>query len=97
MSVTYTHDLAVKAGKYTVNGEEKTRWLNIGRVLRYDDGGTCLKLDCLPVGLPEWEGWVSVFKKRDKNAATPQPQPNPQGGNVGNPTSQNGFDKDIPF
>ncbi len=67
MSATPTHDLCVKQGEYIDrNGEQKGRWLTIGTVFRHDDGGTSIKLDCVPVGSPDWNGWVSVFKRKPR-------------------------------
>jgi hypothetical protein len=69
MAATPTHDLCIKTRTYSdrTTGEEKAAWLKIGTVFKHDDGGTSIKLDCVPVGLPGWEGWVSVFKKQDKD------------------------------
>ncbi len=67
MATTPSHDLCIKTGEYTDrNGEQKGRWLTIGTVFRHDDGGSSIKLDCLPVGIPEWSGWVSVFKRKPR-------------------------------
>lgn len=64
MSAQPTHDLAIKTGEYRDSqGQTKGRWLKIGSVFRHDDGGTSIKLDAVPVGLPEWQGWVSVFPR----------------------------------
>jgi hypothetical protein len=87
MSTTATHDLCIKTGEYTDrNGEQKGRWLTIGTVFRYDDGGSSIKLDCLPVGVPDWHGWVSVFKKkpREEQAPSADYQAPPQGGRYPN-------------
>lgn len=80
MSTTPTHDLCIKTGEYTDrNGEQKGRWLTIGTVFRHDDGGSSIKLDCFPVGVPDWSGWVSVFKKKPREEQSGQqfqaPQP----------------------
>ena len=59
-----THDLAIKTGEYQDRqGQKKGRWLRIGAVVRHDDGGTSIKLDAVPVGLPGWDGWVNVFPR----------------------------------
>jgi len=77
MSAQPTHDLAVKVGEYTdrQSGERKARWQRVGTVFRHDDGGTSIKLDCLPIAA-EWSGWVSVFKRepREENAPHRQSQ-----------------------
>lgn len=77
MSARPTHDLVIKVGEYDdrETGETKARWLTIGTVFRHDEGGTSIKLDCLPVGLPDWNGWVSVFPRdRDGRGTGGQPQ-----------------------
>ena len=75
MSARPTHDLVIKVGEYNdrETGETKARWLTIGTVFRHDEGGTSIKLDCLPVGLPEWNGWVSVFPRGDAAQQRRQP------------------------
>lgn len=75
MSTTATHDLCIKTGEYTDrNGEQKGRWLNIGTVFRHDDGGTSIKLTALPIGVPDWQGWVSVFKREPREDGRQGPQ-----------------------
>jgi len=106
MSARPTHDLSIKTGEYTdrQTGEQKARWLRIGSVFRHDDGSTSIKLDCLPLGLPDWNGWVNVFPREDlpagqarrrdevptRNAAPPRSTPRP-------PQSEPAWSDDIPF
>ena len=69
-----THNLCVKAGEYTTHdGQQKNRWQKIGSVFRHDDGGTSIKLECMPVGLPDWEGWVSVFPREQQDMSDNAP------------------------
>jgi len=97
---TVTHDLVVKTGTYTdrTTGEIKNRFKNIGFVMKHDDGGSSIKLECLPVGVPNWDGWVSVFKKDDQKGAGGQ-----QGGNRPAQRQQQAVpqreagDDDVPF
>ena len=84
MGAQPTHDLTIKTGEYNdrQTGETKGRWLKIGTVFRHDDGGTSIKLDCLPVGLPDWNGWVNVFPRTDQQgngAQAPRAQHNGNG------------------
>ena len=66
MAARPTHDLAVKTGEYQDRqGQTKGRWQRIGTVFRHDDGGTSIKLDCVPVGIPDWDGWVNVFRREE--------------------------------
>jgi hypothetical protein len=89
-----THDLAIKTGEYTdyASGQPKGRWLRVGTVFKHDNGGISIKLDCLPTGLPEWEGWISVFRREERNseAARQTAAPPPD-------TGRPDFDDDIPF
>ena len=50
----------VANGKYMKDGQEKTRYLTVGKLLQRDDGSVCLKLDALPVG-GDFTGWVSFY------------------------------------
>ncbi|MEO5344106.1 MAG: hypothetical protein H7842_12365 [Gammaproteobacteria bacterium SHHR-1] len=105
-----THDLAIKTGEYQdASGQTKGRWQRIGTVFRHDDGGTSIKLDCIPVGLPDWNGWVSVFKREDRTGQGQGQYPGQgQGQSYGQgprptgpaPAPQPGYagiDDDIPF
>lgn len=111
MSARPTHDLVIKTGEYAdrETGEIKSRWLTIGTVFKHDDGGTSIKLDCVPVGLPDWQGWVSVFPRRQHGSDFQAP-PNHTRRNSQNPGRSNNsrqgartaeprqdFDDDIPF
>ena len=80
-----THNLCVKAGEYTTHdGQQRNRWQRIGLVFKHDDGGTSIKLECMPLGLPDWDGWVSVFPRdQAQNTADTAPvnsQTRPQQG-----------------
>ncbi len=111
MAARPTHDLAVKTGEYQDrNGQTKGRWQRIGTVFRHDDGGTSIKLDCLPVGIPEWDGWVNVFKREEAGqgaqtetgpqrgfGGTGYHQARAQGRASGPPPAPEDFDDDIPF
>lgn len=65
---TATHDLVVKNGEYQdrESGETKARWLNVGTLFTHDDGGVSIKLDCFPVGVPEWQGWIKAYPKKPR-------------------------------
>ncbi|MGB2191000.1 MAG: hypothetical protein ACPH3A_00400 [Luminiphilus sp.] len=78
-----THNLKVPGGTYEQDGQEKTRWLTIGGLLKEGDK-TKIKLDTIPVG--EFDGWVQCFPVEDNpNYGAPQ-------SNAGQP-----FDDKIPF
>lgn len=57
--------LVVAAGNYTVQGQEKTRWIEIGRVLKAPNGYK-VKLDTIPVG---WNGWAEMVDIEPRQAA----------------------------
>lgn len=63
-----THDLVIKNGEYQdhMSGETKARWLNVGTLFTHDDGGVSIKLDCFPVGVPEWQGWIKAYPKKPR-------------------------------
>ena len=95
MSAKPTHDLLVKSGEYTDrNGETKTRWLKIGTMFSHAGGGTSIKLEAMPVGLSDWDGWVSVFEKRDQDQQPAQRRPAQHQRSA---PAAGGFGDDIPF
>jgi hypothetical protein len=113
MSTHPTHDLAIRTGEYADRhtGQTKGRWLRIGTVFRHDDGGTSIKLDAIPLGIPDWQGWVSVFP-RNQPAGQGRSQPPAQGPQINGfanarqaqapmppqaPGAYQDFDDEIPF
>lgn len=58
---TKTHNLSIKTGTYMKDGKEKGRYLNIGSLFSHQEGGVSIKLDCVPVGLKDWDGWVNAW------------------------------------
>lgn len=68
-----THNIVV-GSSYTKDGEEKTRWTNIGVLMTGEKNGkrrTVIKLNTIPVG--EWDGFASVFpidREKDGNTST---------------------------
>ena len=84
MPMKRTHTLKVAGGTYKKDGQEKTRWLTIGGLLR-DGDKIKLKLDAVPVG--EFNGWVEVFPVEENPSYGVAPQ-----SNAGDP-----FDDDIGF
>jgi len=102
-----THDLVVKTGTYVDgNGEIKGRYKNIGFVMNHDDGGTSIKLECLPIGFPNWDGWISLYKKDYQKQGSTEVSPVIQGQHPSPPMATNQYpdapiapiqDDDIPF
>lgn len=54
-------------GSYTDNqGNEKKRYVNVGTLFQYDDGGFALKLDSIPVN--GWNGFISFYDIEAKDS-----------------------------
>ena len=69
---TKKYDLAVPIAKYNVNGQEKTRWENIGSVMSGDKGPyIMLKATFNPAAIQRKEGSeyivISLFKPNNDN------------------------------
>ena len=61
---------SASTGTYTDNqGNEKKRWVNVGTLFKYDDGGLSLKIESLPVG-GQWNGFISFFDIEDKQGGS---------------------------
>jgi hypothetical protein len=99
-----THDVVASIGTYKdrQTGEEKKRYLTVGKYFIDDDGRQSIKLDALPVG-PEWSGWLSLYPVKDRDGNSPRQStaapparretartPEPSGGDEGR-------DETIPF
>lgn len=60
---------ACVTGTYTDrDGNEKKRYVNVGTLFQYEDGGFALKLDSIPVG-QGWNGFVSFFDIKARDGA----------------------------
>ena len=70
-------DIAAKTGSYTVNGETKGRWKNVGGLMQDDKGGQFIMLDRSfnPAGIPFKEGGdsilLSLFDPKDSKQSSP--------------------------
>lgn len=63
--MTPIKDAVAAVGSYTDRqGNEKKRFVRVGTLFQYDDGGMALKIDSLPVG-EGWNGFVSFFDRKD--------------------------------
>jgi len=96
-----THDLAVKTGTYQKDGQEKGRYINIGSVMKNENGAfLILNRTFNPAGVPNPENregvMVSLFPVKDNNQHPQQqaPQQQRQSSDQG---FNNNFDSDIPF
>ena len=63
-------------GKYTDSqGQEKNRYITVGKAFLRDDKSVCIKLDSVPVG-GEFNGWLNLYdldEDRQAPAAAPAP------------------------
>ena len=70
-TVSKTMDAVIVTGEYTdQQGQPKKRYMNIGTLFVYQDGGMSLKLDAVPVG----NGNISFYDKKPKGQQQPQAQ-----------------------
>ena len=64
-------------GKYTdANGNEKNRYITVGRAFIRDDKSVSIKLDSVPLG-PEFSGWLNLYDLDEDRQAAPAPAPAP--------------------
>lgn len=74
MAMKRTHDAVYGGEKYTDReGNEKTRFINVGSLFERDDGSLTLKLESIPVG---FNGWINFYvpKPKDGQASGQQRQ-----------------------
>ena len=65
------YEVTAVTGKYTDNnGQEKSRYLNIGAVIETKNG-LMLKMESVPVG---WDGWAYLNEPRPREDAPQQHQ-----------------------
>jgi len=103
------YDLAVKTGEYTVQGQTKGRYENVGAVMQSDDGGKFIMLKRVfnPAGVPDLSGrnsdsiLLSMFPPKDGEQPHAQPQQRqaaPQQQAIASSSAQSGgYVDDIPF
>lgn len=63
----------VKTGEYTdAQGNKKSRYQNVGTMLKRDDGSVVVKMDCIPLGVAEV--WINFYDLDDKQQNEPPGQ-----------------------
>ncbi len=104
MAAKKVKDLAVKTGSYTVNGETKGRYKNVGSMMKSDDGSYFLLLDKTfnPAGVPGDPDrdniLISVFDLREADGQQAQRAPAQQRQAPASSAPAGGIDDDsIPF
>ena len=76
-------------GKYTdSNGQEKNRYVTVGKAFVRDDKSVSIKVDAMPVG-PEFNGWLNLYDLDDEQPRKAAPQSAPAMAPV--------TDEDLPF
>jgi len=94
---------AVYSEKYTDrDGNEKTRYTNLGSLLERDDGSLTLKLESLPIG---FTGWVNFYEPKAREEGGNSSSTGARGGAEQRPQRQTATaapaddfqDGDIPF
>ena len=92
MGLKKTHDAVYGGEKYTdKNGDEKTRFINVGSLFQRDDGSQTMKLESIPVG---FNGWISFYEPKPKDG-----QDKPASGRPARTAPAGDFagDPEIPF
>lgn len=75
MAAQYTHDVVATVGSYRDReGNEKKRFVNIGKCFTQENGRMSIKLDTIPVG-PEWSGWLSLYEKKEDRGGSGERSP----------------------
>lgn len=97
MAMKKIQDAVFAGEKYTAsNGEEKTRYINMGVLFQRDDGSLTMKLESIPVS---FNGWINFYepKPRDGEAPKPERQRPQRQAPAPAPEGEVPFDDDIPF
>ena len=74
------YDLVVATGTYQKDGQDKTQWLNVGKVLEKQNGGLVIKIDCIPTSVIDrdgnsvaWDGWLQMFEAKPREGQNSAP------------------------
>jgi len=97
-----THDAVYAGEKYTDReGNEKTRYINVGSLFERDDGSLTAKLESIPVN---FNGWISFYVPKDRQQGNTSSSgsrggaPQRQRPTTATQTARDDFaDDDIPF
>ena len=74
MASKYTHDVVATNGTYKDNqGNDKKRYINVGKAFTNDQGQISIKLESVPVG-PDWSGWLSLYEPKSRDGQAPPQQ-----------------------
>ena len=76
MALKKTHDAVYAGEKYTDrDGNEKTRYVNVGALFARDDGSLTMKLESLPIG---FNGWINFYEPKEREGGQQQRSQRPQ-------------------
>lgn len=76
MALKKTHDAVYAGEKYTDrDGNEKTRYINVGALFARDDGSLTMKLESLPIG---FNGWINFYEPKEREGGQQQRSQRPQ-------------------
>ena len=70
MAVQKVMNIVATTGTYQKDGQEKKKYLTVGALFIYDDGGMSIKLDAVPTN---FDGSLSIYE-RDNNQQQQAPQ-----------------------
>ena len=95
MAMKKTHDAVYAGDKYTNGqGEEKTRYINMGALFTRDDGSLTCKVENLPIG---FNGWINFYEPKadnEKQAGRAQQAANQARGGQSSQRESNPFPED---
>ena len=74
MASKYTFDVVATNGSYKDNqGNDKKRYVNVGKAFTNEQGQISIKLETIPVG-PDWSGWLSLYEPKPRDGQHPPQQ-----------------------
>ncbi len=70
-NVTERYNISAGRPYTTRDGEQKKQWVNLGRAVKWDDGGISLEFTSMPVG-NWWDGKASLFVQDEQSGGQRQ-------------------------
>ena len=71
MAVQKVMNIVATTGTYQKDGQEKKKYLTVGALFVYDDGGMSIKLEAIPTN---FDGSLSVYERDNNNQQGSQQQ-----------------------
>ncbi len=69
MAVQKVMNIVATTGVYQKDGQEKKKYLTVGALFIYDDGGMSIKLEAVPTN---FDGNLSVYERDNQQVQQPQ-------------------------